>query len=88
MTRKKFETIDELKESPHYVPPHTFKEIITIGSIDFLMYYYSVVDDDDSYVAFGCFHKFANSSPVFDTFSNAMRYAIDTYNERKKNDNI
>jgi hypothetical protein len=88
MTRKKFETIGELKRSPHYVPAPSFMEILTIGKIDFLMHHYLIVDEDDSYVAFACFHAAHSESPVFNRYTDAMRYAIDTYNERIKNENV
>ncbi len=88
MTRKKFETIDELKKSPHYVLAPSFKEIIEIGKMRFFVHHYLIVDDDDSYVSFGCFHEFCSESPVFSRFTEVMRYAIDTYNERMNDENI
>ncbi len=88
MTRKKFKTVSELKNSKYYLPGYSFREIITIGGVRFFMNAYTIEDDDDSYVAFGCFHEYSNESPVFQRFTDAMRYAIETYNERIKNENI
>ncbi len=88
MARKKFGTIDEIKKSPHYVAAPSFKEIIEIDTMRFFVHHYLIVDDDDSFVAFGCFHEMHSESPVFNRFTDVMRYAIDTYNERMKNENI
>lgn len=84
MVRKKFDTIEQLKSHPGYVVSQTFKEILTIGDMEFLLHTYTFEDEDDSYVAFGCYYKHKSTSPVFETFSQCMRYAIECYNDYLK----
>ena len=60
----------------------TFKERIFIGQMQFEIYMYVVVEDDDTRVLFGCFHITDEPSPVFDLMTNVLRYAINVYNEK------
>ncbi|RPJ71734.1 MAG: hypothetical protein EHM20_14380 [Alphaproteobacteria bacterium] len=77
-------TIQELKSDPNHEVFQSFERFWKIGNIRFQIITYTVFYDDRKYIVFGCYHSKTGTSQVFYSFRNAIKYAIDTYNEKFK----